>query len=100
MEYIYSALLLHSAKKEINEENVKKVIESVGIHADEAKIKALISALEGVNIDDVIKQAATPIAVTSAPTTEHKTEAKKEAKEEDKAKEAEEATAGLASLFG
>lgn len=100
MEYIYTALLLHSAGKEINEANVKKVIEGAGVKADDAKVKALIAALEGVNIDEVIKQAAMPVAAAAAPATEHKTEAKKEEKAEDKAKEAEEAVVGLASLFG
>ncbi|MFN6991835.1 MAG: 50S ribosomal protein P1 [Fervidobacterium sp.] len=100
MEYIYTALLLHSAGKEVNEANVKKVIESAGAKADDAKVKALIAALEGVNIDEVIKQAAMPVAVATAPAAEHKTEAKKEEKAEDKAKEAEEAVSGLASLFG
>ncbi|NCN39435.1 MAG: 50S ribosomal protein P1, partial [Candidatus Aenigmarchaeota archaeon] len=33
MEYIYSAMLLHSSGKEINEANVKKVIEAAGAKA-------------------------------------------------------------------
>lgn len=99
MEYIYTALLLHSVGKEINEENVKRVIESTGVKADEAKIKALISALEGVNISEVIKQAAMPVAVAAAPApSEVKVQEKKEVQETKK--EAEEAVAGLASLFG
>ncbi|MEM5801490.1 MAG: 50S ribosomal protein P1 [Candidatus Aenigmatarchaeota archaeon] len=101
MEYIYTALLLHSAGKEINEANVKKVIEGAGIKPDDAKVKALVSALEGVNIDEVIKQAAMPVAAAApavAP-AEAKQE-KKEAPAEDKSKEAEEAVSGLASLFG
>jgi len=88
--------------KEVNEANVKKVIESAGEKADDAKVKALVSALEGVNIDEVIKQAAMPVAVAapaSAPQTEAKHE-KKEAPAEDKSKGAEEAVSGLASLFG
>ena len=55
MEYVYGALLLHSAGKEITEENLKKVIEATGEQPDEAKIKALIASLEGVDIDEVIK---------------------------------------------
>ncbi|MEM5766364.1 MAG: 50S ribosomal protein P1 [Candidatus Aenigmatarchaeota archaeon] len=93
MEYVYSALLLHQAKRPITEENVKKVLEAAGVTVDEAKVKALVASLEGVNIDEAIQQAA--IAV-SAPTT---TEEKKE-KEEDAGKKAEEAAAGLSSLFG
>ncbi|MFQ6055882.1 MAG: 50S ribosomal protein L12, partial [Methanosarcinales archaeon] len=57
MEYLYSALLLHSAKQPINEENVKKVLQSVGITVDETKVKALVASLEGIDIEEVIKQA-------------------------------------------
>jgi large subunit ribosomal protein L12 len=100
VEYIYTALLLHSLGKEVNEANVKKVIESTGEKPDEAKVKALVSALEGVNIDEVIKQAAMPVAVAAPTATQVQAEAKLEKKEEDKSKEAEEAVSGLASLFG
>jgi large subunit ribosomal protein L12 len=99
MNYIYGALLLHSAGKEINEENVKKVVEATGEKPDEAKIKALVTALEGVNVEEVIKKAAMPVAV-AAPTTEAKQEEKEEETEEDKEKRAEEAAAGLGALFG
>jgi len=46
MEYVYGAMLLHAAGKEINEENLKKVLEAAGIEVDEAKIKALTASLE------------------------------------------------------
>lgn len=99
MEYLYATLLLHSLGKEINEDNVRKVIEAAGATPDEAKIKALISALEGVNIEEAIKQAAVPVAVTPTPVEEKKEEEKKEEKEEVE-KKAEEAAAGLSALFG
>jgi large subunit ribosomal protein L12 len=92
MEYVYSALLLHQAKQPITEENVKKVLEAAGITVDEAKVKALVTSLEGVNIDEVIQQAAITAA---APTKEEKKEEEK--KEESKI---EEAAVGLSSLFG
>jgi large subunit ribosomal protein L12 len=95
MEYVYSALLLHAAGKEINEENVKKVIESAGMKAEEAKIKALVSALQGVDIKEAISKSAS-IAV-AAPAQEKK-EAKKEEKKEEVSNE--EAAAGLGALFG
>lgn len=100
MNYIYSALMLHSAGKPVNEENVKKVVSAIE-HPDEAKIKALVSALEGVNIEETISKAAMPVAVAapvasaSAPAA-----AKEEHSEEEAAKKAEEAAGGLASLFG
>lgn len=91
MEYLYSALLLHSAKQPINEENVKKVLQSVGITVDETKVKALVASLEGIDIEEVIKQATVAVA---APTKE---EEKVEKKEGEKPKEAAE---GLSALFG
>jgi large subunit ribosomal protein L12 len=98
MEYIYAALLLHKAGKEINDAHVKKVLEAAGVHADEGRIKALLAALDGVNIDEAIKSAA-PIAVAApaaaAPAAGHK----KEEKKEEKKTEAD-AAAGLGSLFG
>jgi len=101
LEYVYTALLLHSAKQEINEGNIKKVLEASGIKSDEAKIKALISALEGVNIDEVIKQTAMPLAVAApVASAEKKAEGEKKEKPEDTEKKSEEAVAGLASLFG
>ena len=104
MEYIYSAMLLHSAGKKITDENIKKVLTAAGVKADEAKIKALTASLEGVNIDEAIKTAAVPV-VAAAPTTAAPAEGKPvEKKEEKKKKEPEvseeEAAAGLGALFG
>ncbi|HDO19387.1 MAG TPA: 50S ribosomal protein P1 [Thermoplasmatales archaeon] len=106
MEYIYSAMLLHSAGKEINEENVKKVLEAAGVKVDDAKVKALIASLEGVNIEEAIKNAtiAAPAAPAAAATAgeakeEKKEEEKKEEKKEEEVSE-EEAAAGLSALFG
>jgi large subunit ribosomal protein L12 len=101
MNYIYSALLLHSAKKEINEENVKKIVSAVE-QPDDAKVKALVAALDGVNIEDVISKAAMPVAVAapvagSAPAAEKKED---KPSEEEQEKKAEEAAAGLSALFG
>jgi len=92
MEYIYAALILHRLGKEVNEANIRKVIESAGGSPDDTKIKALVSALEGVNIEEAIKTAA-PVAVAATPT------AKKEEKKEERKTE-EEASAGLSALFG
>jgi len=97
-EYAYAALLLHSAKKEINEENVRKVLEAVGIQPDEAKIKALVASLEGVNIDEVLQQAITFAAPVAQEQKEEKKEEEK--KEEEEGKSLEEAAAGLSALFG
>jgi large subunit ribosomal protein L12 len=102
MEIVYAALLLHSAGKKVDETGVKKVLEAAGGKPDAARVKALVSSLEGVNIDEAIKQTA--VAATAAPAAapaegETKKEEKKE-KKEDEGKKAEEAAAGLSNLFG
>ncbi|HLD83663.1 MAG TPA: 50S ribosomal protein P1 [archaeon] len=99
MNLVYGALLLHSAGKPINEANVKKVAEAAGEKVEEAQIKALVAALEGVNIEDAISKAAMPVAA-AAPAAVAGEAKKEEKKEEDDAKKAEEAAAGLGALFG
>jgi large subunit ribosomal protein L12 len=96
MELIYSALLLHSAKQKIDEGNVTKVLQAVGITPDSSKVKALVAALELVNIDEAISKA---VAMPSA-APEAKVEKKEEKKEEDVERKAEQAVEGLAGLFG
>ncbi len=98
MEYTYAALLLHATKQPLNEENLKKVLTTAGAKADDLKVKALVTALEGVDIEQAVQKAA----VVSAPAPEAKKEEKKAAVEEEKSEEKkeEEAAAGLASLFG
>ncbi len=98
MEIIYSALLLHSAKQPIDENNVTKVLQAAGISPDATKVKALIAALENINIDEAISKAAMPVA--AAPVAEAKEEKKEEKKEEDAEKRSEQAVEGLAGLFG
>jgi large subunit ribosomal protein L12 len=104
MEYIYSAMVLHSAGKEINEANVKKVLTAAGVKPDETRIKALTAALEGVNIEEALSTQIAPVAAASAAAPapgepEEKKEEKKKDKEEKKVSE-EEAAAGLGALFG
>ena len=98
MEIIYSALLLHSAKQPINEENMTKVLQASGMNVDAAKVKATVAALDGVNIEEAISKAAMPVA-TAAPAEAGATK-KEEKSEEDDSKKAEQAVEGLAGLFG
>lgn len=98
MEYVYAALLLHSAGEEITEDNVKKVITASGAKAEDIKVKALVAALSEIKIEDALKAAqAVPVAVAAAAPVESKKEEKDP--EEDK-KKGEEALAGLGALFG
>ena len=92
---VYAGLILHEAKMPINEDNLKKILYSIGAAVDEAKLKALVASLEGVNIEDAIKQA---VVAAAAPAAGEKKEEKKA--EEDESKKEEEASAGLSALFG
>ncbi len=96
MEYVYGALLLHKVGKEVNEENLKKVIAATGVEVDEAKVKVLATSLKDVDIDKELEQA-TIVAPTTTSAGGEATEEKKEEKEEAKPEEAAE---GLSSLFG
>ncbi|MBS7655158.1 50S ribosomal protein P1 [Candidatus Bathyarchaeota archaeon] len=101
MKYVYAALLLHSAKKPISEENMKKILSAAEIEVDEARVKSLVASLAEINIDEAIKSSASLIAqpaAASQPAAE-KTE-KKEEKPKKEEKKEEEALAGLGALFG
>ncbi|MDO8871009.1 MAG: 50S ribosomal protein P1 [Methanobacteriales archaeon HGW-Methanobacteriales-1] len=100
MEYIYAAMLLHTTGEEINEGNVKKVLESAGAESDDARIKALIAALEDVDIEEAMEKTAVAAAapVAAAPVAE--AAAEEEEEEEDEEEQEEEAAAGLGALFG
>lgn len=97
MDYIYAVLLLHNAKKEINEGNVKAVLTSAGISVDDGKLKGLLASLKDINVQEAIEKAAMPVAAAGPVETESKTEEKKE--EEVEVSE-ESAAEGLGSLFG
>src|SRR3989344_475820 len=106
MEYVYSAMLLHKAGQKVCEANVKKVLEAAGVKADEARIKALVASLEGVNIDEAIEKAAVPVAAApvsqsaGAGADDSAKKAVDEAKKAEEEKKSEQqAAAGLGSLF-
>ena len=99
MEYIYAALLLHRLGKEVSEGSVKKVVEAAGVKADEMRVKALVTVLAEVNIEEALKSAA---AASFAPQPAVQAASAAPAKEEkvEEEKKEEEALAGLSSLFG
>ncbi len=102
MEYVYSAMVLHAAKKPVTEEGITNVLKAAGVQVDAARVKALVSALEDVNIDEAIATAvAAPVAAPAAAgPAEKKEEKKEEKKKEEKGVSEEEAAAGLSALFG
>ncbi|MFW6194365.1 MAG: 50S ribosomal protein P1 [Halobacteriota archaeon] len=101
MEYVYAALMLHSAGKDINEDNVKSVLEAAGVEAVDARIKALVAALEDVNIEEAISKAAiAPAAAPAAAPATTETQEEEEKKEEEEEEAEEGAVEGLGALFG
>lgn len=101
MEYIYAVMLLNKAGQDVNEQNLKKVLEAAGVKADDAKVKSVMAALDGVDIQKVIEENSN-VAV-AAPAVSSGSDAKadtKEEKKEEKKEEEVDAAAGLGSLFG
>ncbi|MFP4591203.1 MAG: 50S ribosomal protein P1 [Halobacteriales archaeon] len=108
MEYVYAALILNETGEEINESNLTEVLEAAGTDVEESRVKALVAALEDVDIDEAIEQAAAVPAAGAgaAPAGEAEAEAEAEpdeaAEEEaDEDEDEDEASGeGLGQLFG
>ena len=98
MEYMYAAMLLHSAGKEISENSVEGIISAAGITPDGVRVKALVAALAEVNIEEALKAPifAAAAGPAAAPAAEEEP-AEEEPKEEEKK---EEDLQGLSALFG
>ena len=96
MEYVYAAMLLHSAEKEIDENGVSAVLTAAGVDADGARVKALVASLGSV--DTAI---AAPVASGAAPAAAGgASEAPAEAAVEEEPEEDDGGFEGLGSLFG
>ena len=117
MEYVYAALILHETDEEINEDNLTGVLEAAGVDVEESRVKALVAALEDVDVEEAIETAAAvPAAGGSAAggsADADADEADADADEADEADEADQADAeeadedddedggeGLGELFG
>jgi large subunit ribosomal protein L12 len=102
MEYMYAAMLLHSAGKDITEEGIINTLSAAGINPDSTRIKALVAALSEVNIDEALKAplftaGAAPVATQVV----QEEEAPKEEEEKEEEEQAEEDDLqGLSALFG
>ncbi|MBA7492715.1 hypothetical protein ES702_03265 [subsurface metagenome] len=105
MEYVYAAMLLHKAGKEISEKNLTQVLTAAGLNVDAVRIKALVSSLAEVDIDEAIKSVPTMMAAPAAPAAaapaeKAKPEEKRKKKEEEEKAKEEAALEGLGALFG
>jgi len=66
MEYVYAALILNESGGEINEDNVTAVLEAAGVDVEQSRVKALVAALEDVDIEEAIDTAAAAPAAGAA----------------------------------
>jgi large subunit ribosomal protein L12 len=63
MEYVYAALILNESGDEINEANLTNVLEAAGVDVEQSRVKALVAALEDVDIEEAVEEAtAVPAA--------------------------------------
>jgi large subunit ribosomal protein L12 len=100
LEYMYAAMLLHSAGKDVEETSIGNILNAAGISPDTVRIKALVAALAEVDIDEALKApvlTATAAPAVAAPAQEE--EESEQPKEEEKEEE-EEDLQGLSALFG
>ncbi|EMA67014.1 50S ribosomal protein P1 [Halorubrum kocurii] len=112
MEYVYAALILNETGEEINEENITGVLDAAGVDVEESRVKALVAALEDVDIEEAVETAAAaPAAGAAAGGSADAAEADEADEEEDEEEAAEEAAddddedegdggEGLGELFG
>ena len=102
MEYVYAAMLLHSAEKEIDDKAVTAVLTAAGIDVDGARVKALVSSLGSVDIGEAMATAvAAPVAAAPAAAGGSSAEAAPvEAVVEEEEEDDGAGFEGLGSLFG
>ncbi len=82
MEYVYAALLLSEAGKQIDEKNLIEVVKAAGFTPDEAQAKAVVASLKGVDIKEVLKNAQAQAVAAPAAAQQHAEGEKKEQKKE------------------
>lgn len=106
MKYLYSALILHDANKEITEDAVTSILEAAGVDVDSSRVKALVAALSEVDIEDALSSAvmaAAPAAAGGAAPAGDSgaTQAEEEPEQEEEIEgEVVDDDEGLGSLFG
>ena len=98
MEYVYSALILHECGKNIDEKTIESILKAAGASPDSGRAKAVVAALDGVDIAEALKSAAVPVAAAAAAAPAEGAKAQPDKKEEEEKKE--DSTVGLGALFG
>ena len=99
MRYVAAALLAAMGGQDVNEKNIKKILDVVGIEADSEKLAIVVKELAGKSVEDLIAEgseklatmpagggggaaAAAPAAGGAAPAEAAKEEEKEEPEEE------------------
>jgi large subunit ribosomal protein L12 len=115
MEYVYAALILNESGAEINEQHLTDVLEAAGVDVEQSRVKALVAALEDVDIDEAVDEAAAVpaggaaaggaaaggAAETTEDDDEEEVEEEAEAEDDDDEDDDEDdAGEGLGELFG
>ena len=105
MEYVYAALILNETGEEISEDNITGVLDAAGVDVEESRVKALVAALEDVDIEEAIETAAAaPAAGAAAGGAAEETEAdeadEEEADVDDDDDDDGDGGEGLGELFG
>ena len=104
MEYVYAALLLHNAGKDVTEDAITGILQAADVDVDATRVKALVASLEGVDIQEAIEKAAfaAPAAAAVAPAAvaEEAPAAAEEAAAEEEEEAEESGMEGLGALFG
>jgi large subunit ribosomal protein L12 len=105
MEYVYAALLLHNAGKDVTEDAITGILQAADVDVDATRVKALVASLEGVDIQEAIEKAAfaAPAAgAVAAPVAvaEEVPAAAEEAAAEEEEEAEESGMEGLGALFG
>ena len=92
-------MLLHAAEKDIDEKTVSAILKAAGVKADDARVKALVASLAGVDIADAMTQAVAAPAAAAPAAAAGSSDAPAPAEEEEEEEE-EAGFDGLGSLFG
>ncbi|MFD1562508.1 50S ribosomal protein P1 [Haloarchaeobius amylolyticus] len=108
MEYVYAALILHESDEEISEDTLTDVLDAAGVDVEESRVKALVAALEDVDIEEAVSEAAVGAPAPAAPAGEageteaeaEEEEAPEEEPDEDEDEDEGASGEGLGELFG
>ena len=100
MEYVYAAMLLHSAEKEIDDNAVSAVLKAAGVDVDAARVKALVASLSGVDIAEAMATAVAAPAAAAPAAAAASADAAPAEEEEEEEEDDGGGFEGLGSLFG